>query len=151
MGDRSPPVVMIGAGIGGLSAAIHLAAAGERVVICEQNATVGGKMAEVRNAGYRWDTGPSVITMRPVLEALFQAAGRRLEAYLTLRPVEPLTRYFYADGAELDASSDLARMTRQIERIEPRDVEGYLRFLSYAARLHRITGPTFLYLSLIHI
>ena len=76
MEDRSTPVVIIGAGVGGLSAAIQLAVAGRRVIICEQNTTVGGKMGEVRAAGYRWDTGPSVITMHPVFEALFQLANR---------------------------------------------------------------------------
>jgi phytoene desaturase len=139
------PVVVIGAGIGGLSAAIRLAAAGRRVLIFEQNAAAGGKMGEVSANGFRWDTGPSVITMRPVMEALFRDAGRRLEEYLDLMAVEPLTRYFYPDGVVLDATRDLAEMMRQIEMIEPRDVEGYLRFLAYAARLHRITGPSFLY------
>ncbi|MCS6909753.1 MAG: phytoene desaturase family protein [Anaerolineales bacterium] len=137
--------VIIGAGVGGLSAAIRLAAAGQRVLLLEQNAQVGGKMGEVTEAGFRWDTGPSVITMRHVFEDLFRAAGRRLEDYLTLLPVEPLTRYFYPDGVVLDATRDLQRMAEQIERLEPRDVEGYLAYLSYAARLHRITGPAFIY------
>lgn len=139
------PILIIGAGIGGLSAAIRLAAAGQRVLVFEQNSHVGGKMAELYAEGFRWDTGPSVITMRPVFEELFAAAGKQLDEYLTLRPVEPLTRYFYPDGVVLDASSNLAQMATQIERLEPRDVEGYLRFLSYAARLYRITSPVFIY------
>lgn len=139
------PVIIIGAGIGGLSAAIHLAAAGRRVVVYEKNAAVGGKMAEVRQDGFRWDTGPSVITMRHVFEALFATAGRRLEDYLTLVAVEPLTRYFYPDGVQLDVTRSWPQMAAQIERLNPRDVEGYLRYLAYAARLHRITGPIFIY------
>jgi phytoene desaturase len=142
---KDAPVVVIGAGIGGLSAAIRLKIAGMRVVALEQNPRVGGKMGELRESGFRWDTGPSVITMRWVFEDLFAAAGRKLEDYLTLQPVEPLTRYFYPDGTVLDATRDLARMAAQIEQIEPRDVEGYLAYLSYAARLHRITGPAFIY------
>lgn len=138
-------VVVIGAGIGGLSAAIRLAAAGRRVTVLEQGAQVGGKMSQVVQDGYRWDTGPSVITMRPVFEELFAAAGRRLEEYLTLEPVEPLTRYFFPDGTRLDAARDLARMAEQIAALDARDVEGYLDFLEYAARLHRITGPVFVY------
>jgi phytoene desaturase len=139
------PVIVIGAGIAGLSAAIHLAAAGLPVRIMEQNASVGGKMSEARLAGFRWDTGPSVITMRPVLADLFAAAGRQLETYLDLRPVEPLTRYFYADGTVLNATAHLPSMLAQIEALDRRDVEGYLAYLAYAARLHRITGPTFIY------
>ena len=139
------PVVIIGGGIGGLSAAIRLAVAEQRVILFEQNSAVGGKMGEIRVDGFRWDTGPSVITMRHVLEDLFAAAGRRLEDYLTLIPVEPLTRYFYPDGTVLDATRDLSRMAEQIARLDERDVEGYLAYLAYAARLHRITGPVFIY------
>lgn len=138
-------VVIIGAGIGGLSAAIRLAAAGQRVTVLEKNAYVGGKMGEVRRAGFRWDTGPSVITMRPVFEELFAVTGRRLADYIELLPVEPLTRYFYPDGTILDATRDLARMVEQIRRLDERDVEGYLAYLSYVARLHRVTGPAFIY------
>ena len=71
-------------------------------------------MSEISADGFRWDTGPSVITMRPIFEDLFAAAGRKLADYLTLLPVEPLTRYFYPDGVIFDATRDLARMTEQI-------------------------------------
>ncbi|MCB0140900.1 MAG: oleate hydratase, partial [Caldilineaceae bacterium] len=64
-------VVIIGAGLGGLSAAIHLASAGVQVTVLEQNATIGGKMNSLSADGFTWDTGPSVITMRHVFEALF--------------------------------------------------------------------------------
>jgi len=139
------PIIVIGAGIGGLSAAIRLAAAGRKVLVLEQNPTVGGKMSEVREAGFRWDTGPSVITMRPVLEDLFASAGRQLDDYLTLESLEPLTRYFYPDGTVLNCSRDLPKMLEQIRALDERDVEGYLNYLAYAARLHRITGPVFIY------
>ncbi len=145
MDQQRDPIVIVGAGIGGLSAAIRLAAAGERVIVLEQNAQVGGKMGEVRAGGFRWDTGPSVITMKPVFEDLFAAAGRQLEDYLTLLPVEPLTRYFYPDGVVFDATRDLSRMVEQIAALDQRDVEGYLAYLAYAARLHRVTGDQFIY------
>ncbi len=139
------PVVVIGAGIGGLSAAIRLAAAGRKVLLVEQNAHIGGKMGESRQAGFRWDTGPSVITMRKVLEDLFAVAGKRMEDYLHLEAIDPLTRYFFSDGLCLDVTRDLPRMLEQIHQLDPGDVEGYLRFLAYVARLHRITGPVFIY------
>ncbi|MBK8021738.1 MAG: phytoene desaturase [Chloroflexi bacterium] len=144
MAERDP-ILIIGAGIGGLSAAIHLAARGERVVVYEQGPRPGGKMNEVQADGFRWDTGPSVITMRGVFEALFRAAGRRLEDYLTLLPVDPLTRYFYDDGTVFDAARDLSEMIRQVGALDERDVEGYLGYLAYAARIHRITGEKFIY------
>ncbi len=141
----NPRYIVIGAGIGGLSAAVHLAAAGRRVLILEQAKTVGGKMGEMHVGGYRWDTGPSVITMRHVLDDLFAIAGRDMAHYLNLHPVEPLTRYFYPDGTVLDISRDVARTLAQIQKIEARDVEGYLQFLAYAARLYRVVSPVFIY------
>lgn len=138
-------VIVIGGGIGGLSAAIRLADAGWRVTIFEKNPAVGGKMSQITQDGFRWDTGPSVITMRHVLDDLFGAAGRKLNDYLTLLPVEPLTRYFYPDGTVLDTSSDLTQMANRIAALDERDVEGYRSYLAYAARIHRITGPVFIY------
>ena len=142
---RQGTTIVIGAGIGGLSAAIRLQIAGHQITILEKNAQAGGKMSEISRDGFRWDTGPSVITMRHVFEELFAAAGRRMEDYLTFLPVDPLTRYFYADGMQLDASSDLTRMAEQIAQFDERDVEGYLAYLAYAARIHRVTGPVFIY------
>ncbi|MFN8373977.1 MAG: NAD(P)-binding protein [Anaerolineae bacterium] len=138
-------IVVVGAGIGGLSAAIRLAAWGQRVVVVEKNAQVGGKMNEISADGFRWDTGPSVITMRPVFEDLFAAAGRKLDDYLTLLPVEPLTRYFYPDGTQIDASRNPEVMAAQIAKLDAGDVEGYHAYLRYAERIHRITGPVFIY------
>lgn len=139
------PIIVIGAGIGGLSTAIRLRAAGYAVTVLEKNAIVGGKMYQVQQDGFRFDTGPSVITMRHVFEDLFAAAGRKLEDYITLEHVEPMTRYFFSDGSVLDASSDLSKMAREIEQYDERDVEGYLRYLAYAAQIHRVTGPVFIY------
>ncbi len=145
MNRDNKQVVIVGAGIGGLSAAIHLATAGQRVIVLEQNPQVGGKMGQVAVAGFRWDTGPSVITMRAVFDELFAVAGRRLEDYLTLRRLEPLTRYFYRDGVVLDLWADWPKLAAQIAAIDERDVAGYLRCLSYAASLYRITGPVFIH------
>lgn len=138
-------VVVVGAGIGGLATAIHLASAGARVTILEQAPVVGGKMGEHRAEGFRWDTGPSVVTMRHVLADLFAAAGTRLEDRLDLVPVDPLTRYRWSDGTVLDVRADLAATLDGIRAIEPRDVEGWLAFLAHAARLHRVTGAAFIY------
>lgn len=138
-------VVIIGAGIGGLTTAIRLAHAGYDVTVLEKNVQVGGKMSQVCIDGFRWDTGPSVITMRHVFEELFTSVGRNLEDYLTLLPVEPLTRYFYPDGTVFDASRDWSKMANEITKLEVRDIEGYLRYLSYAAQIHRITGDVFIY------
>lgn len=138
-------VIVIGAGIGGLCAAIRLQAAGHHVVMLEKNAAVGGKMSQISADGFRWDTGPSVITMRHALEDVFAAAGRQLEDYLTLLPVTPLTRYFWPDGVQLDAFADSAEMDSLLAAFAPQDSEGYRRYLAYAAEIHRVTGPVFIY------
>jgi len=139
-------VVVIGAGIGGLSAAIGLAARGFRVTLVEKLDRPGGKMGEVRADGFRWDTGPSVLTMRHVYERLFQAAGRDLSDYLDLLPLDPITRYFWRDGATIDAVADEEAMCENIRRaFGPRDMEGYRRFMRYAKRLHDVVGNPFLY------
>ncbi|MEO1286574.1 MAG: phytoene desaturase family protein [Chloroflexota bacterium] len=139
------PTLVIGGGIGGLVTAIRLQHAGHRVIVLEKNAMVGGKMYQIEQDGFRFDTGPSVITMRHVFENLFHTVGRKLEDYLELLPVDPMTRYFYSDGFVLDATSDLSKMAQQIEQLNEHDVEGYLAYLSYAAKIHRITGDTFIY------
>lgn len=143
--QNQEPVVVIGAGLGGMAAAIHLALHKIPVIILEKNARVGGKMMEIAQDGFRWDIGPSVITMRDVLEDLFAAAGRRLQDQVQLIPVEPLTRYFFADGKRLDLSRDLSKTAAAIAALEPRDVEGYLSFLAYAARQFRLTAPVYTY------
>ena len=139
------PIIIIGGGIAGLSAAIRLAGQGKQVIILEQNDAVGGKMSEITADGFRWDTGPSVITMRHVFEDLFASVGRRLEDYITLLPVDPLTRYFYRDGTVLNVTRDLPDMLHQIEQLEPTDGYGYLRYLTHVAKIHQITGPVFIY------
>jgi phytoene desaturase len=145
--ERQPMAksIIIGGGIAGLSAAIRLQVAGHQVAIYEKNHLLGGKMYQIKQDGFRFDTGPSVITMRHVFEDLFRAAGSNLEDYLQLEPVEPMTRYFYPDGFVLDATGDLQQMTRQIEAIDKNDLEGYLAYLAYAAEIHRVTGEVFIY------
>lgn len=138
--------IIIGGGIGGLSAAIRLAAQGHQVTIIEQNEAVGGKMSEISAGGFRWDTGPSVITMRPVFDELFQCAGKELRDYLTLLPVDPLTRYFWDDGAQLDASRMPHIMLQRLREFAgDEDAQGYMRYLQYAKRIHDITGSVFIY------
>ncbi len=138
-------VGIVGAGVAGLAAAIRLQASGHAVTIFEKNAQVGGKMYTLKKDGFRWDTGPSVITMLPVFEDLFSEVGRNLEDYLIFDAVDPLTRYFFANGQQLDAKQDLAEMCAQIAAIAPDDVAGYLEFLQRASEIHRITGPVFIY------
>jgi phytoene desaturase len=136
------PIVIVGGGLGGLAAAIRLAAHGRRVVLCEKNERVGGKLNIVAEEGYTFDTGPSLLTMPWVLRELFAAAGRRLEDELTLIQVDPTCRYRWPDGARFDAFQSLPLLMREIAQIEPRDAACFFRFMAYAERIYRaVAGP----------
>lgn len=137
-------VLIIGAGLGGLSAAVRLAARGERVTVLEQTDAVGGKVNRVMAAGYSFDTGASLLTMRHVLDELFAAANRRTEDYLRLSPLEPICRYRWPDGVRFDASSDLSLTERNIAEISPPDVANFRRFLADARRKYEVAERTFL-------
>jgi len=137
-------VVVIGAGMGGLAAAIRLAVAGVRVTLFEQGAQPGGKLNRWECDGWTFDTGPSLLTMPWVLRELFADAGASLDHFLTLDPVDPVCRYSFADGMHLDLTTDSARMAANIEALAPRDVPAFFRFLAYAADLYALAGEPFL-------
>ena len=138
-------IVVIGAGLGGLSAAIALAASGARVTVVESLDRPGGKMGEARADGFRWDTGPSVITMLDVLERLFGLAGARIADYVTLQPLDPITRYFWRDGRQLDASADIDAMVSRIGAFSSNDAQRYRDFMAYAEQLFETVKTPFLY------
>nr|MDQ3323844.1 NAD(P)/FAD-dependent oxidoreductase [Acidobacteriota bacterium] len=141
-------VIVIGAGLGGLSAAIRLAKSGFSVRVLEKNETIGGKVNTIEASGYKFDTGASLLTMRHVLEDLFEFADKKIEDYLEIVPCEPICRYFWSDGATFDASTDLQKTESEIEKLEPNDVENFRRFLADARRKYEISEKTFLARSL---
>jgi phytoene desaturase len=141
----SNSVIIIGAGLGGLAAAIRLATQGARVTVLEKNCSLGGKVNIHRAAGYSFDTGASLLTMRHVLAELFSSAHRSLDDYLELVPLEPLCRYHWPDGTTLDASTDAFKTEREIARIaSPEDVAGFRAFLLDAQRKYEVASRTFL-------
>lgn len=137
-------VIIIGAGLGGLAAAIRLAANNFKVTILEKNGSVGGKVNTVEADGYKFDTGASLLTMPHVFEELFAAANRKIEDYLELVQLDPICRYTWSDGTQFDASQDLAKTESEIEKIEPRDVGGFRRFIADSERKYEIAERTFL-------
>ena len=127
-------VIVIGAGIGGLSAAVNLARRGYEVTVLESQARVGGKLAEWRAGGFRWDIAPTPFAPKAALEALFAEAGADMADYLRWQPLDPQTRYFFADGARFSLQRDWAALAEEIERFAPGNYVGFLDFLSRAAR-----------------
>ncbi len=141
MGGRA---IVIGAGLGGLSAAANLARVGWRVEVLEQGEGPGGKATEVRLGAYRWDAGPSLVTMPRVFRSTFERLGRRLEDYLTLVPLDRIYAYFWPDGAALGSYADRARFGDEADRTFGSGSKELTRYLADAARLWRIAGEIFL-------
>jgi len=109
-------VVVIGAGLGGLSAAAHLSKAGHDVTIVERDALPGGRAGMVIRDGFRLDNGPTVLTMPDLLEEAFQAAGAKMADHITIKPVDPMYRACYADGSTLLVKHGREAMTEEIAR-----------------------------------
>lgn len=141
-------IIVIGAGIGGLSAAIRLAAQGHSVTMLERQAQVGGKMNRVEMSGFSFDTGPSLITMPYVLEDLFRSAQREPKDYLDLLPLDITCRYFYRDGLVLNAWRDHERLAEEFARLNPQDGASFYRFLESARNIYQAAADPFLYHSL---
>ncbi len=136
-------VAVIGAGLGGLAAALRLAAQGWSVCVCEQAATPGGKMNTWESGGYRFDTGPSLITMPWVFEALFEAAGTRMSDHLTFQSVHPFAEYHFDDGTHFTHTGDLPAWLTTVRALEQNDASGFLRFMELGARLFNVSQATF--------
>jgi len=137
-------IIIIGAGLGGLSAACRLAKNGFSVTVLEKNESIGGKVNFVSADGYRFDTGASLLTMRHILEELFTFCEKRIEDYLEIVPLEPICRYFWSDETVFDASQDIEKTEREIEKLEPRDVESFRKYLADAKQKYEIAEKTFL-------
>jgi phytoene desaturase len=111
--------VIVGAGLGGLSAAIHLRLQGREVTVFEANDRPGGRANVIERDGFRFDTGPSLLNYPWVFEELFTAAGRRFADYVDLIPVDPSVEFRWPDGTTFSLSSDLKNLRAECERLQP--------------------------------
>jgi phytoene desaturase len=130
--------VVIGAGFGGLAAAIRLGARGYRVTILEKLDAPGGRASVFRQDGFTFDAGPTILTAPFLLEELWQLCGRRMEDDVTLKAMEPFYRLRFHDGETFDASGDPDKMRAEVARLSPADVDGYERFMRLSERTCRI-------------
>ena len=138
-----PSVIVVGAGMGGLAAALLLAARGFSVTIVEQGARPGGKLREIAVEGRGIDSGPTVFTMRWVFEALFAAAGQRLEDCLTLTRARILARHSWEDGAVFDLHADIDTTANAVGQLAgAAEARGYRAFCARTAEVFRtLNGP----------
>ncbi len=141
----SKKISVIGSGLGGLSAAIRLAVTGHDVTVYERNSAAGGKARSISNGGFRFDTGPSLLTMPFVIEELFRFAGEDPAEYLTIRKLENLCRYFYPDGTILNAWPDTKRFAAEVESKTTDSKESLQRYLEYCKTIYDLTADIFLF------
>jgi len=142
-------VVIVGAGLGGLSAAMHLAAAGRTVTVLEREAIPGGRAGRLSIAtddgSFEFDTGPTVLTMPDLIADCFNALGESMGDWLTLDPVKPLYRSFYPDGSVLDVHADVDAMTDEIRAvIGPDEAAGYRRYVDFVSQLYQYEMSDFI-------
>lgn len=126
---------VIGSGFGGLALAIRLQAAGIRTTVLEKRDKPGGRAYVYEDQGFTFDGGPTVITDPSALRALWENAGKKMEDYVELLPVDPMYRLCWQDGKVFDYTNDPDRLEEQIRRFNPADVDGYKRFLEYSYKV----------------
>ncbi|WP_376736146.1 phytoene desaturase family protein [Streptomyces broussonetiae] len=135
---RTDHVVVVGAGLAGLAAALHLLGAGRRVTVVEREALPGGRAGRLDLGGYRVDTGPTVLTMPHLAEEAFAAVGDSLRGRVELIGLHPAYRARFADGSALDVHTEAEAMAAEVERFAgPAEAAGYLRLRDWLERLYR--------------
>lgn len=137
-------ICVIGAGLGGLSAAIRLANKGFEVDLYEQNSTPGGKAGEIKEIGYRFDTGPSLLTMPQVIKDLFSECGETIEDYLSINRLELICKYFYPDGSIINAYSDQDKFGKEIDEKTSDNSASLNKYLTYCKTIYDLAGDLFL-------
>lgn len=138
-------IAIIGSGIGGLTAALLLSHKNFEVDVYEQSDSFGGKAGVLQKNGFRFDTGPSLLTMPFVLEEVFKSINEKLEDYLTLHKLNILCKYFYPDGTEINAYSNPVLFAKEIEEKTNDTAYSVKRYLSYAENIYKLTSELFLF------
>jgi phytoene desaturase len=138
-------VVIIGAGLGGLSAACHLAGAGHDVTVVERGSRPGGRAGILELDGYRFDTGPTVLTMPELFERCFTAAGVEMSELLRLRPLDPMYRATFSDGSHLRVLHGREPMAEEIRQVcGATEAAAFDRFADWLTELYRVEMPNFI-------
>ncbi len=146
---RTLSIGVIGSGLAGLATACTLAARGHRVTVFEKNDWFGGKAAVHEDSGFRFDMGPTILTLPSVLKRIFQEAGKNMDDYLKLVRLDPQWRCFFDDGASLDLVENTTAMQQNLIALSGRKevAEGYERFIGISRKLHDVSQKFFFWRS----
>ena len=143
--SRRKTVAVVGAGLSGLSAALHCAGAGYRVIVLEAQGIPGGRNGSLEQDGFRFDTGPVIFTMVGLLEKAFAAVGARMSDYTTLTQLDPAYHTFFADGSRLLVRPGHEKMRDEIAReCGTRDAAAFDAFVDWLKRLCDVELPHFI-------
>jgi phytoene desaturase len=138
-------VVVIGAGLGGLSAAAHLSGGGHEVIVVERDAIPGGRAGMIREAGFSLDNGPTVLTMPNLLADAFEAAGATMADHVTINKVDPMYRAVYADGSTLMVRHGREAMAEEIRNFSnATEADAFLRFCVWLEKIYRAEMGSFI-------
>ena len=140
-------VGVVGGGLGGLAAACTLAARGHRVTLLEKNEWFGGKAAVLNESGFRFDMGPTILTVPGVLRRIFAEAGRDLDDHLDLRRLDPQWRCFFEDGTVLDLQENIDATAAAIGKLDAGSAQGYRDFIGFSKNLHEVSERFFFWRS----
>ena len=130
--------VVIGAGFGGIAAALRLRAKGFAVTLVERQAAIGGRAQVFERDGFRHDAGPTIITAPHLIDSLFALFGKRREDYVSLLPLNPWYRFYYADKSTFDYGGTVEDTLAEIGRVAPGDKGGYLALLEHSRALYEV-------------
>jgi phytoene desaturase len=136
--DDRPHAVVIGAGFGGLAAAVRLGARGYRVTVIDKLDAPGGRGYVRKRQGFVFDSGPTVITAPFLFEDLWKLAGRTMADDIDLRPVTPFYRIRFSDGRTFDYTGNADAMAAEVRKLSPRDVAGYEQFVTMSEKIFKV-------------
>ncbi len=142
---KNKSVIVVGAGIGGLTAATHLAKQGLHVTIVEKNAHPGGRCDRISREGHHFDTGPTLLVMPLLYEREFAALGTSMHEMLDLKRVDPTYHLVFDDGSGLALTSDMKNLQEQLEAIEPGSFQGLLRYMNEGHRHYHLATEKLVY------
>lgn len=137
-------IIVIGAGVAGLSAAVRLQKLGYEVTLYEKDRQVGGKMNQIKTAGFTFDLGPTIVMMPEIYREVFEFCGKDPDDYIPMKKVDPMLKLYFNKEEPIEFSNDLIELTKTLENISPEDTQGYFSFLADIYQRYTIAKEAFI-------